>query len=150
MMPIRRFCRVPFVVNTLCVAGVLVVSHACTERSTAPGASGDPLTDMLGGLMTGEWSPVFSAPIVQLHLHLLPNGTVLSWGHAGDPQIWDPATGAFTAGPRPSLLFCAGHDFLSDGRLLVAGGHNEGGFGRAHTQLFYPGNRAWADWPPVG
>ena len=25
--------------------------------------------------------------------------------------------------PAPSWLFCAGHDFLSDGRLFVAGGH---------------------------
>src|SRR2546428_4012869 len=138
MIPIPRFCRVPFVVSTLCVTGVLVVSHACTERSTAPGASGDPLTDMLGGPMIGEWSPVFSAPIVQLHLHLLPNGTVLGWGHAGDPQIWDPATGAFTAVPSPSLLFCARHDFLSDRRLLVAGGRPRHRFVPSHPHPFGP------------
>src|SRR5262245_28775348 len=71
----------------------------------------------------GKWSNVTAAPIVQLHVHLLLDGRVLTWGHAGDPQIWDPASGAFTAVPSPSLLFCAGHDFLPDGRLLVAGGH---------------------------
>jgi len=149
MMPIRRFRRVPFVVSTLSVAGVLLVLHACTERSTAPGASGDPLSDMLGAPLTGEWSPVFSAPIVQLHLHLLPNGSVLSWGHAGDPQIWDPATGTFTAVPSPSLLFCAGHDFLSDGRLLVAGGHIGDGLGLPNTNLFDPATGSWQVGPPM-
>src|SRR5947207_7935712 len=33
----------------------------------------------------GQWSPVFPAPIVQLHVHLLRDGRVLSWGRNGDP-----------------------------------------------------------------
>src|SRR5438105_9617392 len=83
-------------------------------------------------------SPVFPAPIVQLHLHLLPNGKVLSWGYTGNPQLWDPATGTFAAVPSPSLLFCSGHNFLADGRLLVAGGQipNEGSHGLPNTNLF--------------
>src|SRR6185503_9669541 len=32
----------------------------------------------------GQWSSVSAAPIVQLHLHLLPDGRVLGWGHDGD------------------------------------------------------------------
>src|SRR6185503_21303008 len=72
---------------------------------------------------SGEWTAPFSWPIVALHLHLLPDGRVLSWGYNGTPQIWNPNTGTFQSAPSPSLVFCAGHDFLGDGRLFVVGGH---------------------------
>jgi len=39
-----------------------------------------------------------AAPIVQLHVHLLIAAKVLTWGHYGDPQIWDPATGVPSEG----------------------------------------------------
>lgn len=66
---------------------------------------------------------------------------VLFWGrrdrpddsldvHSCTPHIWDPSTGALsqTDPPKDSRgdtinLFCSGHTFLSDGRLLVVGGH---------------------------
>ena len=38
----------------------------------------------------GEWSAPFDWPIVAVHLHLLPNGQVLSWGHDGTPQTLGP------------------------------------------------------------
>ena len=97
----------------------------------------------------GRWSPVFPAPIVQLHVHLLPDGTVLSWGRIGDPQVWDPATGSFTAVPSPSWLFCAGHDFLPDGRLLVAGGHITDGHGLPNANLFDAVSRSWQVGPAM-
>jgi hypothetical protein len=90
----------------------------------------------------GRWDPKFSLPNVAIHTHLLPNGKVLFWGrrdqpnltldeHFCTPQIWDPATRATTPTPKPTLadgrttvnLFCSGHTFLPDGRLLVVGGH---------------------------
>jgi len=90
----------------------------------------------------GRWDPKFSLPNVAIHVHLLPNGKVLFWGrrdephltldeHFCTPQIWDPATRTTTPTPKPTLadgrttvnLFCSGHTFLPDGRLLVAGGH---------------------------
>jgi len=97
----------------------------------------------------GQWSSVFSAPIVQLHLHLLPDGHVLGWGHDGDPQVWDPATGTFTAAPSPSLMFCAGHDFLPDGRLLVAGGHITDGHGLPNTNVFNAATGSWQAGAPM-
>jgi galactose oxidase len=89
----------------------------------------------------GRWDPVFPLPNVAIHASLLPDGRVLFWGrrddpggsldeHACTPHVWDPATGTTVATPQPMRadgttvnLFCSGHAFLPDGRLLVAGGH---------------------------
>ena len=99
-----------------------------------------------------------SVPIVQVHLHLLPNGKVLSWGgpvsESPDTYIWDPATGAFTVASTPSELFCAGHSFLPDGRLLVAGGHimnalGINGLGLPNTNVFDPVTGVWQALPKM-
>jgi len=92
---------------------------------------------------------VFPAPIVQLHIHLLPNGQVLSWGLNGDPQVWDPLTGGFTTVPAPSWLFCAGHDFLPDGRLLVAGGHITNDHGLPNANVFDAATGSWQPAPAM-
>jgi hypothetical protein len=98
----------------------------------------------------GQWSSVLSAPVVLLHLHLLPpDGHVLGWGHDGDPQVWDPVTGAFTAKPSLSLMFCAGHNFLPDGRLLVAGGHITDGHGLPNTNVFNVATGSWQAGAPM-
>jgi len=99
--------------------------------------------------VVGRWSAVFPEPFVAVHLHLLPNGKVLSFGFEGDPQVWDLATGTFTAIPAPSLLFCAGHDFLPDGRLLVAGGHLSDDHGLPNTNVFDPTTNSWQVGPPM-
>lgn len=106
----------------------------------------------------GKWSTVLtSVPIVQVHLHLLPTGKVLSWGGPSETlntYIWDPATGSFSTAQAPSELFCSGHSFLPDGRLLVAGGHiNDGhgtaGLGLANTNVFDPGSGTWQAMPSM-
>src|SRR5947208_12001932 len=119
----------------------LTVTYSASD--TAPNPAPGPEAQV------GQWSAVFPAPIVQLHVHLLTDGTVLSWGRIGDPQVWDPATGSFTAVPSPSWLFCAGHDFLPDGRLLVAGGHITDGHGLPNTNLFDPVTHSWQVGPPM-
>ena len=87
----------------------------------------------------GQWTAPFDWPVVALHLMLLPNGQVLSWGHYGVPQVWDPATGLFTPVPSPVLLFCAGHALTADGRLLAAGGHISDDHGLPDITIFEPG-----------
>src|SRR2546428_7266086 len=124
---------------------LLVLPLACNDADR-PSARPPPLLPPQTRL--GEWSALLPAPIVQLHLHLLVNGKVLSWGRTGDPQIWDPATGGFTAVPAPSWVFCAGHDFLPDGRLLVAGGHLPHLHRLPHTKEFHPPTRAREAVPP--
>ena len=97
----------------------------------------------------GEWSAPFAWPVVAVHLHLLSDGRVLSWGRLGDPQLWDPATGGFTAVPSATDLFCAGHAFLPDGRLLVAGGHISDFHGLPDANLFDPLTDEWASLSPM-
>jgi len=79
----------------------------------------------------GRWdAPAFN-PVIGMHVSQLLTGKYLMWGHAGEPQLWDPVTGftqvadATCTNPTVCELFCAGHTFLADGTLLVAGGHNE-------------------------
>ena len=113
-------------------------------------AAGDALYQLQGGgriwrasepAQLGQWDAVFDLPNVAIHTSVLPNGKVLFWGrrdrptgsmneHECTPFVWDPTTGQATATPQPERrdgskinLFCAGHAFLPDGRLLVVGGH---------------------------
>jgi Domain of unknown function (DUF1929) len=61
--------------------------------------------------------------------------------------VWDPASRTFTSVPSPSLLFCAGHSFLADGRLLVAGGNNNPtapANGLPNINIFTPASQSWA------
>ena len=97
----------------------------------------------------GEWSAPFSWPMVALHLSQLPDGRVLSWGHYGTPQVWDPSTGNFTSVPSPSLQFCAGHTFLGDGELLVSGGHITDDHGLPDENLFTAGTQSWSVTAPM-
>jgi hypothetical protein len=82
----------------------------------------------------GEWQPLeFNFEHLQCAA-LLHTGKVLAFGGSGnDPEhlthpfpaeIWDPVSGERKSLDQPWLatLFCAGHTFLPDGRLLVAGG----------------------------
>jgi len=93
---------------------------------------------------TGEWAEPFHWPIVAVHLHLLPTGRVLSWGRIGTPTLWDPATGEFEEVASSTMLFCAGHNFLADGRLLVAGGHLDDERGLPDANIFEAGTGTWS------
>ncbi len=99
--------------------------------------------------VTGKWAGVISWPIVAVHLAVLPDGRVLSMGRAGAPQLWDPETGNFTAVPSPAWLFCSGHAFLSDGRLLVIGGHIDDSKGLPDATIFDYRTESWSQGPPM-
>jgi galactose oxidase len=97
----------------------------------------------------GEWSEPFALPIVAVHLHLLPNGKVLLFSHE-HPQVWNRSANTFTQLPPPHWLYCAGHAFLSDGRLLVAGGHLQNNHGLPDAGLFSYSTESWSVIPPMG
>jgi galactose oxidase-like protein len=96
---------------------------------------------------TGSWGPVIPWDIVPLHLSLLPTGKLLAWGKfevdgsMGMPRLWDPASGSPSSAPMvevDTMLFCSGHGFMADGRLMISGGHKADGEGLDITTIFDP------------
>jgi hypothetical protein len=108
-----------------------------------PHAAAGPESDV------GHWTAPFAWPIVAAHLNLLPNGKVLSWGLAGDPYIWNPAANSFSVVPVATEIFCSGHSFLSDGRLLVTGGHHDNLLGLRDLNFFQRTTSTWSAGPKM-
>ena len=103
--------------------------------------------------VVGQWSPVSNWPIVAVHAILQPDGDVLAWTDYtinGGAQIWRPGSNTFT--PKsydPVSLFCAGHSYLGDGRLLVAGGivGLQDDLGPRESTIFNPVTETWTAGP---
>jgi PKD repeat protein len=91
----------------------------------------------------GSWTAPFAWPSVAIHLSLLPNGKVLSWGLQGPPVVWNPGSGEFTEVPSQKELFCSGHSLLPDGRVLAAGGHIANDRGLSEISIFSPPTGEW-------
>jgi hypothetical protein len=123
-------------------AGGVTLNATATVAVTAPPPPPPEAT-------TGQWTRPFAWPHVAVHLTLLPTGRILSFGHYGDPVVWDPDAGTFRSRPSPSLVFCAGHLLLPDGRVLVAGGHIDDLRGLPNTNIFDPATESWVVEPPM-
>jgi hypothetical protein len=125
-----------------------------------------PCSDPTNARCVGSWSKPYSAPVTAVHTFVMPSGKVMFFPsnnnklHYTNAYLWDPANPkVFTAEkycpngsyctqdatplPSPAAppptdgnLFCAGHDFLQDGRLLITGGHNAVNSGIANTTIF--------------
>ncbi|MGH2969280.1 MAG: LamG-like jellyroll fold domain-containing protein, partial [Solirubrobacteraceae bacterium] len=95
----------------------------------------------------GKFDKPVQFPITPVHLSLLKNGQIAMWdgfeAALNSEHTWDPWTGQFDAVPTGRNLFCAGHITLSDGRLLVAGGHIQAYQGTKDTNLFDPDLSTW-------
>ena len=84
----------------------------------------------------GHWETIELPPGVRVnavHTALLQTGKLLIIAGSGNNQqyfeagtfktlLWDPVTGKAKLIHTPSDMFCGGHAFLPDGKLLVAGG----------------------------
>lgn len=122
----------------------------------------------------GQWSAIIPLPNVPIHTHVLPTGKVLFWGrrnppgtpdypslnqHATHAFIWDPANPLTPANPTSNQptdsqgnsinLFCSGHTFLQDGRLLVTGGHLFDSQGLDATTFYDPATDKWSAGPAM-
>jgi plastocyanin len=90
----------------------------------------------------GRWDRVSDLDIFVVHAAMLNTGRVLLWSgtaEVGDPmvsRVWDPTTDGRTAQAYGEDLFCSGHAWLPDGRLLVAGGAPSGAMDSTH--IFTP------------
>jgi galactose oxidase len=70
--------------------------------------------------------------------------------------VWNPADGATVSTPQPKRadgtkvnLFCSGHSFLPDGRLLVVGGHQADGDGLSQACLYDAAANIWTSAAPM-
>ena len=106
--------------------------------------------------VVGAWSTVNPLPFFPVHSHTLPTGKVMIWpGDGGisgnDPRSWDPANQSVSPLTPPGYnVFCAGHSLLADGKLFVAGGHNNAnGVGLANASIYDPFGNAWTALPAM-
>ncbi len=136
---------------TTLTRGPLQVSSNAEEMAAVPNAAAacSPSTTVEPQSTVGQWSAPFPWPVVAVHLHLMPNGKVLSWGRVGPPQLWSPETNVFVEIPSTTMLFCSGHAFLPDGRLLVTGGHLSDEHGIPDVNTFDPVAQRWTAQAPM-
>jgi hypothetical protein len=115
-----------------------VIQNRTIAATFVPGSS--------SAALRGEWGAAFPTPVVAVHMHLLPTGKVLLWGDRGAAQLWDPANpgAGFTAVSKTYRIYCSGHTFLPDGRLLVTGGTITGTKGDPRAVLFNPSAGTWS------
>lgn len=131
------------------------------QNQTARAAQSDPSS-------VGKWEPIhYRFQHLPVHNALLRTGKLLVFGGSGNDRAWlknphpaelfDPQSGTITSVEQKlgGDVFCAGHTFLSDGRLLVAGGthaYDEKRFGTfpfppftgiEQSYIFDPKTEAW-------
>lgn len=113
--------------------------------------------------VVGQWSGVMNWPLVALNQVLLSNGNVLMWDGgpacigSSSAAVYNPTTGVFTAVPVDNSadnndIFCAGNTLLSDGTVIVVGGHDCTAklTGITSTNFFNPVTQQWTRGPNMG
>lgn len=100
-----------------------------------------------GPNVTGAWSPVIAWPLIPVHMVLMPDGRVLSFGTKADGtqtgffiyDVWDPAAGLSSghltlSNTTGTDIFCSSALVLPQGgNVFVAGGDNWTGSGTTNT-----------------
>ncbi|HEU5040792.1 MAG TPA: galactose oxidase-like domain-containing protein, partial [Gemmatimonadales bacterium] len=129
-------------------------SHTLQFTAGSITVTSDPvtLTALPAEATTGKWDAPVQWDIVPLHMSMLPTGKIIAWGKfetdgmMGQPRLWDPSQGGPAGAPtvaNDTMLFCAGHTLMADGRLMVSGGHKEDDRGLDVTNIFDPASETW-------
>ena len=66
--------------------GLAAVAAALVAGATGTAAFARPAAAAPSPSSVGAWSPVYAWPNIGIHLHLLPNGKVLSWDEGKRPS----------------------------------------------------------------
>lgn len=114
------------------------------------------LIAILGPANYGEWETPYEtvfeddSPYHVAHAAVLKTGWVLYLPEANTKTtlLWDPSDEVnpvfeYMVDTPDELLFCSGHAFLSDGRLLVVGGGGGGPSGVNRAWKFDPVAKTW-------
>jgi hypothetical protein len=104
----------------------------------------------------GDWANVMTwgqaGGVEAIHTFLLPTGKVLFWSSWKESVgLWNPVTNQFSSPGNFAShnIFCSGHAWLPDGRLLVAGGHVQNYNGENRADIFDPFTERWANADPA-
>jgi hypothetical protein len=134
--PRKRDGLLKWVIGTI-AAGVLLGVNLPTITSAALNAVHNYEINSHGyEAREGHWSTLKVPGRFQInavHAALLDTGKVLIIAGSGNNRalfkagtfkslVWNPATNKFKLIHTPSDMFCGGHAFLPDGKLLIAGG----------------------------
>jgi WD40 repeat protein len=109
---------------------------------------------MSAAALRGKWGAPFATSVLAVHVHLLPTGKVFFWGKSGQARLWDPAqpSAGFVDVTKSYQVYCTGHTFLPDGRLLIVGGSiptTGNPKGDARSTIFNPGTSAFSTAAPM-
>jgi hypothetical protein len=102
-------------------------------------------------------------PLVAVNSVLLHDGRFLMWDGGAtcigstSARVWNPATGVFTPVPLPYYtgvdddIWCSAQALLSDGRVLVVGGHDcdASDLGIKMVNIFDPATMTWTRGPDM-
>src|SRR2546422_9685836 len=107
-----------------------------------------PVMAQVDPAVMGQWSSPESWPTISIHTHLLPTGKVMFFYYGDIIGLWDPTTDTLTSlGTSSYNIFCSGHSFLADGRLLVTGGHIADAVGLPNASIYDPADDSWTALP---
>jgi hypothetical protein len=139
-------------------------TYTITATSTADTTKSSSTTLIVTALTTslGSWSNVLPLPVPPIHAGLLSSGKIIFWAYDEDSStnankntqtfLWNPIandTPLRIDNPN-SKLFCSGHSFLPDGRLLTIGGlirptpPGTPQLGTKDTNIFNPSTNSWS------
>jgi hypothetical protein len=142
--------------------GIYTITATSTDDPSKSSSTTVTVTTPTPSTSLGAWSGVLPLPVPPIHAGLLSNGKILFWAYDEDSStntnkrtqtfLWDPVLNntPLRIDNDNSKLFCTGHSFLPDGRLLTIGGlirptaPGTAQLGTKDTNTFNPSSNTWS------